>query len=128
MSGLGMIGPEFIFQLALGQWSSAHRSVEQFRQSGYTQWTIKHAFLADMGGFVLHPPDWVEFVLDARQVHYLVTMGYVSLFSQVAVHREVIEDRNKGDGLVRLIVVFQMLWFTIDCCSRASQHLAVTTL
>ena len=127
MSGLGIIGPEFIFQLALGQWSSARRSVEQFKQSGYPQWTIKHAFLADMGGFVLHAPDWVEFIVDARQVHYLVTRGYVS-FEQVAVDGLVIEDKNKGAGLVRLIVVCQMLWFTLDCCSRAIQHLAVTTL
>ena len=94
MCCLGLIGPEFIFQLALGQWTSARRSVLQFRQSGFPQWTMKHAFLADMGGFALRPKDWVEFVLDAEQVHYLVVNGYVE-YSAVELDQNLIEDKNK---------------------------------
>lgn len=127
MSCLGIIGPEFVFQLALGQWLSARRSVVEFKESGYPQWTISHAFLADMGGFVLKPPDWVPFPLDAKQVHYLVKEGYID-FQQVWLDKAAITDRNKGDGMVRFITVCQILWFFFNCFGRVIQHLAMTTL
>jgi hypothetical protein len=127
MVGLGILGPEFIRQLAMGQWTSARRSVADFRRSGYPQWTMAHAFLADMGGFVLRPPDWADFPLDARQVHYLVTEGYVP-YTDAGVDMDVIMDKNKGDGTVRFIAVFQILWFSINCIGRVIQGLAIATL
>jgi hypothetical protein len=36
--GLGIMGPEFHCARAVGQWSSARRSVKAFRHSGYTDW------------------------------------------------------------------------------------------
>ena len=127
MACLGLIGPEFIFQLALGQWSSARRSVEEFKSSGYTDWTLTHAFLADMGGFMLHTRDWVPFPLNAKQVHYLVVGGYVP-YTQVHIDIRHIEDKNKGGGMVRLITVWQISWYTISTIGRVVQHLAITTL
>jgi hypothetical protein len=126
-SCLSLIGPEFTFQLALGQWSSARRSVEEFRHSGYPNWSMSHAFLADMGGFILHAPDWVPFPLNAIQVHYLVTQRYIS-YSSVGIDMTEIEDKNKGDGVVRFITVLQMLWFSLNCLGRLIQHLSITTL
>lgn len=127
LAGLCMLGPEFIFQLALGQWVSARRSVQEFKRSGYPDWTMKHAFLADMGGFVLSPRDWMPFPLNAKQVHYLVVNNYVP-YSAVCLDKREIEDRNKGDSVARLITVFQVLWFTANCISRWIQHIAITTL
>lgn len=124
---IGVLGPEFILGLAVGQWLAAHRSVEDFKRSGYPQWSITHAFLADMGGFVLHPPDWVQFPLNASQVHYLVAEGYIP-FSAVGLDEQVIKDKNKGDGMFRIIAVLQIIWFSLNCLGRAIQHLAITTL
>jgi hypothetical protein len=124
---LAILGPEMILLLALGQWLSARRSVEEFRSSGYPEWSINHAFLADMGGFVLHPRDWVRFPINAKQVHYLVTEGYIP-YSAVGLEKQAIRDRNKGDGIVRIITVSQILWFSFNCLGRALQHLAITTL
>ena len=123
---LGVIGPEFILCMALGQWVSARRSVEEFKRSGYLEWSLRNAFLADMGGFVLHARDWVPFPLNAKQVHYLVTEGYIP-YSAVSIDRHIIDDKNKGDGMVRLITVAQILWFTLNCLGRVIQHLAITT-
>jgi hypothetical protein len=127
MACMGCVGSEFIFQLALGQWISARRSVHDFKRSGYPNWSMRHAFLADMGGFVLRPPDWVEFPLTAKQVHFLVTEGYIP-YSAVGLEQSVIEDKNKGDGVVRFITVCQMLWFSVNCLGRLIQHLAITTM
>lgn len=124
MSGFG---PEFTFQLALGQWSSARRSVAAFKKSGYNDWTMKHAFLADMGGFVLHPSDWIAFPLTAKQIHYLVTHEFVS-YEDVRLSKHIIDDKNKAAGVVRLITVCQILWFCINCFGRLAQHLVLTTM
>ena len=77
MTALAFLGPEFIFQIALGQFVSARHSIKDFHASGYKQWTMTHAFYADMGGFILHTKDWVPFPIDAKQLYYLVTEGHV---------------------------------------------------
>ncbi|KAJ9637303.1 hypothetical protein H2199_007590 [Coniosporium tulheliwenetii] len=77
---LGLLGPEFIFQIALAQWGSARQSIKDFHASGYTEWTIQHAFFADMGGFLLHAPDCPLFPIDAKQLHYLVTEAWGIVF------------------------------------------------
>ncbi|MCJ1235496.1 hypothetical protein MMC14_003465 [Varicellaria rhodocarpa] len=132
MACLCFVGPEFIFQLAIGQWASARRSVAEFRKSGYNDWTMSHAFLADMGGFLLHPDlspgqEWANFPIDAKQVHYLVTKGYLP-YEAVHLDKRAIADRNKVDGLARLITVMQILWFCVACIARAAQGLLITAL
>ncbi|OCK82516.1 hypothetical protein K432DRAFT_348859 [Lepidopterella palustris CBS 459.81] len=123
LTGLAVIGPEFLFQIALGQWLSARQSVTDFKASGYSEWTLNHAFFADMGGFVLYTRDWVPFPVNAKQLHYLVTKGYVKYPN---IDKGVILDKNKMDGLVRVITLLQTLWFVITSLARVVQHLTLT--
>jgi hypothetical protein len=104
---LGMLGPEFLFALALGQWQSAHRSLKRFHASGFSEWTIRHAFFADMGGFVLKSPGFPNFPLDAEQLHYLISNGYVKYPN---VEKGTIDEKNKADGLSRYISRNQRYW------------------
>ncbi|KAH7034330.1 hypothetical protein B0J12DRAFT_713599 [Macrophomina phaseolina] len=116
MTGLVFIGLEFLFQLAIGQWLSATHSVKQFRSLSHNKWTMKHAFFADMGGYVFDVPGEIaRFPLTTRKVYYLVHKGYVDI-EDVLVEPKVIADRNKSDGITRLIT----------CCQ--SPGLAITTL
>jgi hypothetical protein len=39
-----------------------------------------------------------------------------------------IKDRGKSDGLTKLIVLVQTLWFVIQCIARGRQHLPLTEL
>lgn len=123
MTALGFLGPEFIFQIALGQWLSARRSVKDFHQLGYRQWTMTHAFYADMGGFILHTRDWTPFPVDAKQLHYLVASGYIKF---PHLRERTIRDKNKVDSLLRIITLGQILWFIVDMLGRAVQDLAIT--
>jgi hypothetical protein len=133
MTCLGIIGPEFVFQLALGQWVSARRSVKAFRDLAgsdhleYLKWTMTHAFYADMGGFLLKTPDWQSFPVDAKQILYLVEKDYISA-ADVILDESILLDKNKCDGMVRFITVSQILWFLTSCLGRALQHLVMTTL
>ena len=125
LTGLCFIGPEIILVIALGQWNSARRSVTEFHSSGHTQWTLSHAFFADMGGFVLRTSDQVSFPIDAKQLHYLIAKGHVRCPS---LDKRSIADRNKVDGLLRAITLCQALWFVVNVSTRAGQHLAITCI
>lgn len=105
---LAMLGPEFILQLAMGQWELARVSVQAFKDLGHADWSLKHAFFADMGGFVLHTKKWKPFPLTAAQVHYLVAEGFVKP-AEVLIDKRIIDDKNKSDFVVRLISAAQIL-------------------
>lgn len=125
LAALGIVGPEFTLQVALGQWVSARRSVAEFRRSGFSEWTMTHAFFADMGGILLYPRGWVPFPVDAKQLHYLVINGYLPY---PKLHKCSIEDKNKVEPLLRILTVGQILWFVLNCIARAAQKMEVTTL
>ena len=125
------LGPEFLVLLVIGQWASARESVAAFHSSGYPLWTMKHAFFTGMGGFILKTNDEQSWPLDAIELHYIITEGWVEesvVSSQIMVEKEVIEDKNKSDGFVRIITLCQTLWFVVNCIGRAVQHLTTTTL
>ncbi|XMA09760.1 hypothetical protein WAI453_002551 [Rhynchosporium graminicola] len=96
---LATIGPEFVLSFAIGQWASANRSVKDFDDP---RWTMRHAFFADMGGFVLQPRESVPLPKD-------------------------ISDKSKADGFAKFITIFQVSWFILATLSRGIQHLAITT-
>lgn len=125
------LGPEFLLFLAIAQWESASRSLHEFHRLGHTEWSMKHAFFADMGGFVLSTGDGVTFPLTAKQLHYLLVEGYIkeAVFEQkVMLSKRVIDDKNKTDSLVRALTILQILWFVVNCIARVAQALTVTTL
>lgn len=136
MTTLSFLGPEFIFQIALGQWISAWHSVREFqsyisawnsdRERGVPEymWTMEHAFFADMGGIVLLAKgEKTPFPIDAKQLHYLVTRGHLKF---PKLDKRAIADKNKVNGALRVITLFQILWFVINLCGRVAQQLTIT--
>lgn len=106
---LGSLAPENILLLALGQYSSALSTYDAFKASKFPSeyWTMRHAFFADMGGFILCPKDWTPFPIDGKQLHYLVTFNRRGTDEKYLKFPEVLEetikDRNKSSGLARCI-------------------------
>lgn len=128
LTALGFLGPEFIFQAALGQWISARRSVKDFKEAGVVGWQQKHAFHADAGGFVLRTPDLDHDVpLNSRQLLFLVKNGFVDLGSTVHLAKY-IDDCNKKDAALRVITSFQTMWFIVNFLGRLVERLPVTGL
>ncbi|PKY07896.1 hypothetical protein P168DRAFT_323107 [Aspergillus campestris IBT 28561] len=123
---MGVLGPEFLLMLTLGQWTSARASVKELTEMGHRDWTIVHGFYADMGGFVLHGPGIeIPFPIDAQQFLFLVKHGYIEY---PRITKEDIMDRNKSDGLARCIAVCQAVWMVIDCFTRVGLGLTLTKL
>ena len=87
--------PEITLGVAFEQWESASQCVEDFSKANYPQWTMRHAFFADMGGFMLQSPDFPPFPVDGQQLLYLVQHDYIP-YPNVDV--ESLWDKNKADG------------------------------
>ena len=121
---LGIIGPEFVLTYAAGQWSRAKWSVNAFKDN-HPEWHMRHAFFADMGGFVLHTEDGLTFPLNAIQLHWLVRHKYVE-FPKIT--RREVWDRSKQDTFTKVITAFQVGYLIIQCSARAAQKLTITTL
>ena len=117
--------PEVIFQVALGQWLSARESVKAFHASGYNDWSLRHGFFVNMGGFHLRSPDYPPFPINSRQLHYLIEQKHIS-YPQIEENQ--IRDRNKVDGVLRLIALVQTLLFVVNSLTRVFQQLAITAL
>ncbi|KAJ5710194.1 hypothetical protein N7493_009786 [Penicillium malachiteum] len=122
---IGLLGPEFLLVIALGQWSSARASFKKFRDAGYENWTMTHAFFADMGGFLLECPGSKTFPIDAEQLFWLVKDGYMDYPDLDTAD---IKDKSKSDSLARMITIGQAAWFFINCIIRVAQNLFLTTL
>lgn len=109
---------------AAEQWESACQSVDDFAKLGYPQWTMRHAFLADMGGFLLQSPDFPVFPIDDQQLIYLVNRKYLP---HPDIDQETIRDKNKADRFARIITLIQIAWFTVQCLARLIQRIALST-
>ena len=120
-----LLSPELVMLFACGQWASAQRSVADMHSLGYEYWTMVHAFYADMGGFVLHPPDCTSFPITAKQVHYLVQQRYLPIPN---ITKKEIWDKSKADMFAKTVAGFQAGWLVTQVIARGIQHLPVTLL
>ncbi|ROT42542.1 hypothetical protein SODALDRAFT_326702 [Sodiomyces alkalinus F11] len=127
---IGFLGPDFLFGIAIGQLTSARRSVKMFRDSPELLegrlWTLTHAFYADMGGFILTSPDYpLGFPIDAEQLYYLVKHGHLD-FPRLTLDR--IKEKSKADTLSRILVLWQVIWFSATEFHRIANGHPITTL
>ncbi|KAL9101280.1 MAG: hypothetical protein Q9163_003452 [Psora crenata] len=119
------MAPEFIVAFATGQKVEARRSVEMWKRAGYHGWSMRHGFYASMGGFMLQPRDSKPFPVNSKQLHYLVTRGYIPYPS---ITEAEVWDKSKQDGFQKTLTMLQTGWFVIQCLGRAIQRLPLTTL
>jgi hypothetical protein len=120
-----IVGPEIVLAVAIGQHASARRSRKRFHKLGHKQWTVRHGFFADMGGIILQPKASAPFLVNSRQLAYLVEKEYIKCPSITA---EEIWDKSKADTLAKIITLIQASWLVIQLLGRAILHLPTTTL
>ncbi|KAH8164088.1 hypothetical protein CIB48_g4146 [Xylaria polymorpha] len=115
--------------VAWGDWMMARQKLP--RGMGMT-----HGFLANMGGIRVYDPNTITFwsddpdsktpsgFFDAYGLQQLAQCGYE--FESIS--ESDIEDKSKGDSLVKTIAVLQALRLALDCIARSTQQLAISTL
>ena len=122
LTALGFLRLEFIVIKALSQWVSACCSVQNFHWIDQISWTMIHAFFADMKDFMLHMPEWPLFLINIKQLHYLVSKSYVNF---LWLNKHMIVNKNKADDLLWLITLSQILWFIITVFDWVTQKLFI---
>jgi hypothetical protein len=122
---LCLLGPEIVFQIALGQFLSAKQASARFNAAGYHEWGLRHSFYVNMGALHVKPPDFQSFPVDADQLLYLVEHKYVDL---PHINEDAIKDKDKVDGLLRFITLVQAMWFIVNLVARSVQDLAISCL
>jgi hypothetical protein len=65
-------------------------------------------------------------VLDAKQLLYARSQGIIAGLPMIA--KEELDDRNKGDPVVKLLSLFQISWLILQLIVRKFRHLAVSQL
>jgi hypothetical protein len=123
--GLAIAGPEFVLTAACGQLGTAQESVKAFLELGHPQWTIRHGFFADMGGFLFVPRESTPFPITSKHLHWLVSRRYLA-FPDIPPKE--IWDKSKQDTVAKLISCFQIGYLMVQCFGRVGQRLAITTL
>lgn len=122
---LTVLGPEFVGALAAGQRANAKRTLDTLRGMGYTEWTLRHCFYANMGGFVLQPRDSAPFPIHGLHIVYLLKEGYLTL---PEITEEEISDKSKANLFAKVLVCLQTGWFVVQCFGRLAQDFPLTTL
>lgn len=122
---LTILGPEFVFAFAAGQRFNARRALNTMRGMNYSEWTLRHSFYANMGGFVLQARDSAPFPIHGLHIIYLLKEGYLDL---PEITSEEISDKSKANFLAKALVCLQTGWFVVQCSSRLAQNLSLTTL
>lgn len=112
-------------------------------------WTRTHGFFMIMGGFHLFQlpvdapysssPSWGDFIIpsgkhsrkDDVPICPLVMDDFpvdTEILETISPTETELKDKGKSDGLTKLIVIVQTLWFVIQCITRGTQHLPLTEL
>ena len=121
---MAIVGPEFVLGFAAGQYENAYKSVAAFKDLGL-EWSMQHAFFAEMGGFMLYPEKSKPFPVNNRHILWLIQNNFME-FPRVST--ENIWDKSKADHLVKTIVCIQIFWLMITTVARATQKIAITTI
>ena len=62
------------------------------------KWTMRHAFFAGMGGYLLKARDFDAFPIQSNQLLYLIEERFLTYPEET---EEDINDKNKRDSLAR---------------------------
>ncbi|KAL7789775.1 hypothetical protein V8C37DRAFT_417714 [Trichoderma ceciliae] len=130
-----VIAPEVIISAAFFDLLAAHHNCERLKayaKEDDITWSLSHSYYANMGGFVIRSTPAGEgdyhdpYHLDAEDIYNLRHNGILQNLPYIAT--EEIEDKSKGDGLVKVIAVGQIIWTTMQILVRAARRLAVSPL
>ncbi|KIM24450.1 hypothetical protein M408DRAFT_43981, partial [Serendipita vermifera MAFF 305830] len=141
-----LLVPEYILSWAMRQYFQAGVISKQV-----PGWTRTHGHFMIMGGFHLfrlptHAPSIPLPLKSSLPSNFVISTGDhsreddvqvcplkfedvpVYILKIVAPTETELKDRGKSDGLTKIIVLVQTLWFAIQCVARGTQRLPLTEL
>ncbi|KAI0143728.1 hypothetical protein GGR57DRAFT_518206, partial [Xylariaceae sp. FL1272] len=111
--------------ISLFQYASARRSARRLHELGHSNWTQRHAFFADMGGFIVKPVVGSPIPVTGAELAHLVGKGYMEC---PEISAGDIWDRSKVDLPAKVVMGLHITWFAVRLLSRVSAQLPITPL
>ncbi|KKY25955.1 hypothetical protein UCDDS831_g01804 [Diplodia seriata] len=125
-----IVAPEMVCIESLQEWVQARKMVR--RSASATQGNLKlvHAFYVGMLGLRYRVSETHSRVLWPSQYTWLLNNGLVRWADHAGwgLSEELIRDKSKADGLVKLAAVLQVTWFVAMCATRAAHALPIAAL
>lgn len=125
---VSIIFPEYLIIISLSDWWLARLDTKKMHGNGYTEWTMTHAFFANMGGLILEQGrnnDKTFHPIHGKALLTLLQDGHIKL---PRLTREEIQDKSKTDLLIKAAVVLQVGWILIQIGARLALGLPVSEL
>ncbi|KAK4085540.1 uncharacterized protein Triagg1_530 [Trichoderma aggressivum f. europaeum] len=132
---LTVIAPELIMFAAADNWVAARencREMRRYAKQDRVAWSLSHSYFANMGGFVIRAKPTDEqrhhdpYHLTGNSILALRERGFIEKLHSMT--KAEINDRSKGDILVKLIALGQIIWSVIEIIARAFRRLPVSPL
>ena len=122
--------PEWLAAVARAEYMVARSNKQKMHKRGFRHWTLKHAFFADMGGYLLEYDVEKRVLATSKEIEWLAKKG---LLNPAEMKASDIDDLSTENVLQRTILTIQLVWFTLQCLGRAVEGLdfslfEVTTL
>lgn len=136
-----LILPEFLVAKAFAERMVARKSVAEIREmkckdsakqlseEEIANWTMTHAFYAEMGGFVVRPegPGTDDLlVVNVKDILRLRSKGALQTLPTITA--ETLSDFSNGDAFTKAAAVGQVSWMIVQVIVRAAKGLPITQL
>ncbi|KAF9004241.1 hypothetical protein BDQ17DRAFT_1305026 [Cyathus striatus] len=127
--------PELVLTQAVREFWDARRLFNKYKAPDH-EWTMTHAHFLRMGGFYGYnfefytkSRDSIQFYTDSRDFfeNRSDVLDYQALPFRNIKEAD-IQDKSKADGLSKIIVATQSVWFIVQCIGRLVKGLALTPL
>lgn len=124
-----IMAPEMVCLESLQEWVQARKMVRRTAAATDNGLKMLHAFYIGMLGIRYRTENGYR-VLWPSQYAWLLNNHLVRWADRDAwgLSMEVIRDKSKADGLVKLAALFQVSWFTLQCITRAAHNLPIAPM
>lgn len=120
--------PELVVFVAMLEYMSA-ASGRRFMREVYRRrdWTMTHAFFADMGGFEVEEDGGPRTLATGREFYeWFVSHSAPQL--DLGVIKAEIDDRSKSNSLLKALTCFQVVWVVVETIARVVEHRPISAL
>ncbi|KAF2664369.1 hypothetical protein BT63DRAFT_460670 [Microthyrium microscopicum] len=136
----GIFAPELVVVAALKQYMSAQKLTKIIRTrlsksekgKGKIDWSTKHSYFAQMGGFVVktEQPDDEGFIPGSPTLsltaHAVAVLAETGNLPKIA--KETIEDKSKSNKIGKLMAYLQGCWLLVQCAARLAEKRPISLL
>ena len=119
------VAPEIVLFNAAENFFVARDLVKHLRSKGHQNWTLVHTQFAFAGGFWTRTPQGEEKKCKPDLLRTLIENHSIE---DPPLSKDELKSRGKGDWIIKIIAIIQIIWFVVQTLVRAIQHFQTTAL